>query len=123
MDLKTFVEETLCQLAEGIEAAQGRLAGRGVLINPPFVPGSGGSLIVNLDTLAGRDSYARYLQKIDFDIAVTASDAKQCGGRFSISVLSARIGADGKNENFNSSVSRIRFQVVARLPQCNVEGM
>lgn len=36
MNLKTFVEETLCQLAEGVEAAQKRLAPLGVTVNPYF---------------------------------------------------------------------------------------
>ena len=36
MDLKSFVEETLCQIAEGIHDAQTRLRGSGALINPYY---------------------------------------------------------------------------------------
>lgn len=85
MDLKTFVEEALCQIAEAME------------------------------------SNMRCLQKIEFDVAVTAAETGRKDGGLSISVLTAKIQGEASSESVNSSVSRIRFQVVAQLPQARLE--
>ena len=113
MDLKTFVEETLCQIAEGIQGAQKRLEGTGAIINPYY-----------LDKGTGKERLAKpvdgfeqiHMQTVSFDIALTASKTGKGGGGFEVSVFSANLNAGAHKESSDSSVSRVRFEVVVDLP-------
>lgn len=114
MDLKTFVEETLCQLAEGVDAAQKRLAPLGVTVNPYFWLGAQGQ--PQRATTPGKAQISPHLQTVDFDVAVTAAEKDSAGGGFSIAVVMAKLGMGGQSETSSATVSRVRFQVVIDLP-------
>lgn len=116
MDLKTFVEEALCQIAEAMESAQTRLKDKGVRINPLYrvTPDH------EYEAIALKN-YPALLQKIEFDVAVTATETGRKDGGMSISVFTAKIQGEGSSESVNSSVSRIRFQIVAQLPHAKSE--
>lgn len=116
MDLQTFIKETLCQISNGMIEAQEALRDSGVRINPPYMYEGGEYL-----TAEHKSITVRSLQKIDFDIAVTASKKQQAEGKLSIEIFSAKIGGDGSVEKANSSASRISFQLVALLPQSSIE--
>ena len=115
MDLKTFVEETLCQLAEGVNAAQKRLAPLGVTINPYHQQRQDGTLKAH-NAPPDAEAFASDLQSVDFDVAITAAEKESSGGGFSIAVVMAKLGAGAHNETANATVSRVRFQVVIDLP-------
>lgn len=120
MNLKTFVEETLCQLAEGVEAAQKRLAPLGVTVNPYFKIDAHGRPMLN--AAHQKAQVQPQLQAVDFDVAVTAAEKDASGGGFSIAVVMAKLGAGTHNESSSSTVSRIRFQVVIDLPHHTSAG-
>lgn len=82
MELKAFIEETLCQIAEAMNGAQSRLEYLGVNINPPYMVEEGEYV-----DASHRSSTVHCLQKVDFDIAVTASSGMKKDGELSISVL------------------------------------
>lgn len=115
MDLKTFVEETLCQLAEGVAAAQERLAKIGATVNPYFVQYPSGAIQAGTRP-PDANQLPSQLQSVDFDVAVTAAEKDSTGGGFSIAVVMAKLGAGGHNETSNSTVSRVRFRIVVDLP-------
>lgn len=118
MELKAFIEETLCQIAEAMNGAQSRLEYLGVNINPPYMVEEGEYV-----DASHRSSTVHCLQKVDFDIAVTASSGMKKDSELSISVLAAKLGGAAATESVNSAVSRIRFQLVVRMPQGKFEGM
>jgi hypothetical protein len=68
MDLKDFVSKTLCQIVEGVQAAQSQIEVKGAVINPALmgdfaqVAKHGGGLM----TSAGG-----YAQVVEFDVALT----------------------------------------------------
>lgn len=124
MDLKTFVEETLCQLAEGVDAAQKRLAPLGVTVNPYFkLDGQGHLEKVNNPGMGKTLLHqSLQLQTVDFDVAVTAAAKDSAGGGFSIAVVMAKLGMGAQSETSSATVSRVRFQVVIDLPHHKAGG-
>jgi hypothetical protein len=63
----------------------------------------------------GADSNAinsEYIQKVEFDIAVTVSKKGEGGGKAGIKIFSAmEVSGEGKKSHEESSVSRIKFTI------------
>ncbi|HWN95440.1 MAG TPA: hypothetical protein VNT99_10440, partial [Methylomirabilota bacterium] len=59
------------------------------------------------------------VQKIDFDVAVTAEKGSETKGGIGIHVGTIALGTQGRSENTNSTVSRIRFSIPMVLPSEN----
>lgn len=119
MDLRSFIRETLCQISDGMIDAQEALRDKGIKINPPHTVQSGEFKILGFPE---RQPEGDYYQSIDFDIALTVSDATKGGGGVGLSVLSVSLKAGLEEENLNSSVSRVRFRIAALLPQYKAGG-
>ena len=64
---------------------------------------------------------APQLQKVDFDVAVTAAEKEAGGGNFAVEVVMAKIGLGNQGEKSSAMVSRIQFQVVVDLPHYKSE--
>jgi len=96
MNLQEFVTESLKQIMAGVADAQKDSTSTG-RINPPsgpFVP----------------------VKEIEFDVAVTVSQEQGAKGGIGIFVGAVGIGAQGKAQSANTSVSRIKFSVPVQLP-------
>lgn len=106
MELKDFVQESLVQIARGIEAASKELEDTNAHINPKNV-------YVNSETrqnygrLDQKANYSPVVELVDFDVAVHASEGTETNGKIGISVGSIGIGAGGKSQESNRSESRI----------------
>jgi hypothetical protein len=105
--VKQFVEESLVQIAEGIQSAQERVRDMDV----KFLPGA--------------YSDGGKISEIEFDIAVTVTQSTEKGHETEgfITVIGGWLGIKGKehaadNEE-NLTASRIRFTVQALLPAAN----
>ena len=108
MELEEFVFQSITQIAKGIERAQEESNGR-YLVSPPHMTHQNG-----ISTLIMPDKqYSDTLEAIDFDVAVSASDKSSVGGKLFVQVLN--IG--GKHESQDLNCSRIRFQVMVKLPR------
>lgn len=118
MDLKTFVGQTLCQIAEGIRDAQIALDGTNATINPYYSVRSTGKERIK-KPVAGYEQDC--LQTVSFDIAITAAKTGKADGGFGVTVLSANLKAGAHKESSDSSVSRVRFEVVVDFPHQNTE--
>ena len=116
MELHTFISSTLVQIAQGIENANKQLEGTRALVNPRNVhpvEGKGSSVYGYLNT---KKKFYKVVQRIDFDVAVTAEAGTETKGGVGIQVGSIGIGTQGKSEKANSSVSRIAFSIPMVLP-------
>ncbi len=90
-----------------------------------FVKESISQIIIGLDELQNDDKLKRAVvvpyhsnrQEVEFDIAVTAVEGKETGGKAGISVWSIGAGVSGKSESTNSTLSRIKFSVPMELPK------
>lgn len=109
MDLKTFVAQSIVQIAEGIKEAQS--ADTGAIVSPRVdftdkgKPRLAGGMIVFAP------------QMISFDIAVyvAKSDNDKAGGKIGVSFLG--IGGETASAKENSSLSHIRFEIPVVWPE------
>jgi hypothetical protein len=100
MDLKTFISEALVQIQEGVQdAIDKRMASdtNTGAINPQFEPFE-----------EGREGL---VEKVHFDVAVTATSGESAGLGGGISVLQLSAEARKSKSKEDSSVSRIQFSV------------
>ena len=102
MDLQDFVTTTLCQISAGVATAKNydrSIAPRiGVGQDDPKI----------LRTLA--DSEGVFL--VEFDVPITASDARENGAAGTVTVLSLASGkGQAKRGTENPVVSRVKFNV------------
>ena len=116
MELQDFITTSLVQIARGIENAAAQLKDSKAFVNPRNVDTGD----INDEHIYGylnvRKKFYKVVQKIDFDVAVTAEATKETKGGLGISVGSISLGTHGRSENAGGTVSRIRFSVPMVLP-------
>lgn len=120
MDLKSFVAETLVQIAQGIDEANEKLADSQAIVNPRYVIGHGeikdatvyGYLVEGNE----RNNYRQAVHAVEFDVAVFATEGKEAKGGIGIVVGSIGLGTQGKSDTSSSSNSRIRFTIPMLFP-------
>ena len=119
MDVKDFVKESLQQIALGVKEAQ--QANTGAVINPRIHA----SHRTNSEVLKGSarliDSSDHLpIKRVDFDIAVTVVESGQMTGKLNAGIkvlgIGLEAGVSGSDESRNSSVSRLKFSVLMKLP-------
>lgn len=59
------------------------------------------------------------LTNVEFDVAVTAEEAKGTKGGIGVFMGSVGLGAQGQSETKNTSLGRIKFSVPVSLPRGN----
>ncbi|MBX3708279.1 MAG: hypothetical protein KIT56_03530 [Gammaproteobacteria bacterium] len=116
MELKEFIRQVLSDVVEAVEqtrAALGNENGRSIcpVIGPAFATKFG----LDFDPVEGR-----YLQKMEFDVAVTAENTAGIDGKASVKVFGLGLGTDADLKQTNSTVSRIKFHVPIAL-RCKKE--
>ena len=110
MDLKTFVSETITQIADGIKDAQAKETG--AWICPPVKPNQQENAIRD-----GQDA----AQMLSFDIAVTTTDASGSTGGGSLKVLGVSLGGGINQETQNAVASRVQFSIPVVWPRIEKE--
>lgn len=114
MDLDEFVKQTLVHISRGVRESQEEIRGMGGYANPAMY--AAGSAAAS-ETHFGDVDNGHNVLLVDFDVAVSVSDAAEGGGSAKISVVkmfSAEGG--GKLTSVNESTSRIQFKVPLALP-------
>lgn len=99
MELREFITQTLVQIQQGVQDAieQQDAAKTNGIINPVF----------SMNGRPGRD----HLQKVEFDVAVTATDKASGGGKAGIKVFSVELGGEGAKGTEHSVASRVKFTI------------
>lgn len=114
MNLDEFVALSLSQIAKGIDKANGELEGSRAFISPCEVTG------VSKDNKYGSiqvgESYLK-VTEIKFDVSLTVVENSESGGKLGVSMGGFSISAAGKENQGNTSASRIQFSVPMVLPQ------
>jgi hypothetical protein len=116
MNLQDFIKETLVQIARGIEGAAAELQGSKAIVNPRNVQTR---TDVDTDVYGFLDTHEKFykaVQKVEFDVAVTASTGTATKGGIGIMVGTIGLGSQGKSESQDSSISRIKFLVPMVFP-------
>ncbi|WP_100641530.1 hypothetical protein [Marinobacter salexigens] len=115
MNLEDFIAQSLSQIAKGIDKANEELSDSLAVVSPRGVKdvhreSRYGSLKV------GEGTWLK-VHEINFDVAVTAAEGSEARGGLGITVGAVTLGASGKENYTNTSVSRIQFSVPMVLPQ------
>lgn len=113
MDLKEFIETAIVQIAEGVTSADTKMAEMGGLVNP----GSYSKPVKDAQNRKIQDPlFQAPRTKLDFDIAVSASDTSSKGGdaKARIWVVEASVG--GSKDTVRETVSRLSFSLEVILP-------
>ena len=119
MELQKFIEESLCQIVNGVNAAQNRAGGDSDTINPKvakvFTQSSSGGTNLAL----GWTRKGELIHVVDFDVAVVAEEGSKTKGGIGIFTGLVGAGSQGASEASNSNHSRIKFRVPIALPIAN----
>jgi hypothetical protein len=102
MDLKDFVADVISQIQDGVTEAIRRHDERGTVgrINPKFP----------------EDNWKDLVQKIDFDIAITASGKTSGEGSGGVQVHFFNTSGKLSKSHENSMTNRIKFTIPVSLP-------
>ena len=111
MELKEFVAETINQIIDGIIQAQVHAAEVGARVNPDR------KLVMKDNASLTLDSLQNYMQLVEFDVAVTATEESGAKVGLGIFVTAITAGAQTKLDYANSVVNRIRFTIPVELPK------
>lgn len=122
MELQQFISNTLVQIANGIQDAAHELAkSKKAIVNPRNVATSNMKDSDAYGILVNNKKFYKAVRKVDFDVAVTAGEGTEKKTGIGIQVGSISLGAKGKSENQNSTVSRIKFSVPIVLPMTDAQ--
>ncbi len=117
MKLGNFIAQTLSEIIDGVSAAQDYAESKGAIINPShvnysetkkgffFIPGN----------LHPDDS--PLLSPIEFEILLTIGEDDKAQGGLGIFAAALGIGVKGEVKEFSEIANKIKFQILAKLPQ------
>lgn len=104
MDLKSFVSESLIQIAGGIKDAQAKQEELGACFAPTVRSGK--------DHKIYEDSF----EEVKFDVAVTVESTEKNDGSAKIVIPFAKIGIKKDGNSTNSEISRLSFSIKVLWP-------
>lgn len=114
MELNEFVKQSLTQIVSGVKAAQDEIRSQGGYVNPAVFASSPGNAST---THFGSVSDGQNVLLVDFDVAVTVTEAVEGGAGGKLSVASFfKVEAAGKGSTANEATNRIKFKVPLALP-------
>ena len=122
MELKTFVEDSLVQICEGIKAAQKRTADTGAYISP--------ALSSAKEAAGSEEDLKLFTQDVVFDLAIEVvsqeGSSNKSSGKLVLCIASIfNAGVKGESqtsqESKGSYVSRMRFTIPVCWPRVRAE--
>lgn len=115
MDLQSFIQASIVQIANGIAGANGELKQIGAVVNPRnLYPDKNGA--PNYGYIGSKGDAPRLVEFVEFDVAISVSQESEKGGNIGLMVGALGIGVGGKSADENSSVSRIKFKLPVAWP-------
>ena len=112
MKLQKFISETLTQIIQGVEDAQGSIVSGSGRVNPRIIDGR------IIEDGRPKDIIEKdKLTPINFDIAVYVQEEKNKVEGIGVAIASVGLGLRKKIRISDSSISRIKFKVPVVLPQ------
>jgi hypothetical protein len=108
VDLSEFVKVTLCQIIDGVTAAQAVAKEKGGNINPTNV-------LYQRDGQWNRDQVGRVVD-VQFDVALTSSDGTATSEGIGVFLGTINLGAKGSSEAKSVAQTSVKFMVPLMLP-------
>ena len=117
MRLGEFISQTLVEIIDGVGGAQEHAKEKGAGVNPRHVTWSDGKQSFYIQHGAtGRDE-APLVTPIDFEVLLTIGDDDKAQVGIGIFAASLGIGLKGEVKEYSETVNKIKFRVLAMLPQ------
>jgi hypothetical protein len=113
MELQQFIEQTLVQIARGIEGANKTLEGSGAVVNPGNIADVGVSPPA-FGLMRGQP--CRLVHLIQFDVAVTATSGTATAGGVGVKLAVVDLGTKGQSDRKDTNESRIKFGIPMVFP-------
>ena len=114
MDISEFIRETFRQVCDGVFQASIECSQSGVVINPTITVGENGEYFI--PRKPSSVAMQRRVQKIDFDIAVEATETTEKGGQAGVAIHVVSGKGNYVKGQTNPTTSRIRFSIPVCLP-------
>ena len=113
MELKDFIKAAISDITNAVSELQSEL-NNGAVINPTLIKGEVFKTVLI-------DDEVRMLERLNFDIAVTATEQSELSGnaKAGISVFGAKVGTENVEKTEN--VSRLTFSLPIVLPSTHVK--
>ena len=114
MELKEFISESLCQIAEAVAEAKKKTKENDCIINPYI-----NERFENLNQNSEYVGYAqgeRLIQIVKFDIAVTIERSKEKRGEIQVVASGLNAGFSLSRKKSENTVSRLNFSIPVSLP-------
>jgi len=116
MKLADFIAQTLTEIVEGVTRAQGRVQAKDASINPRNVNWSDEKNAWYVVSSSKQDQ-APLVTPIDFDILLTIGKDDKAQGGVGVFAASLGLGIKGEVGGYSEAVNRIKFEILAKLPQ------
>lgn len=115
MELKEFIKTAIADITGAVSELQEEL-GNGAIVNPTLLRGTNDRHLLV-------DNEVRVIEKLNFDIAVTATETTELNGKAKagISVFGAKLGAENTEKIEN--LSRLTFSIPLILPSTHVKTL
>lgn len=120
MELKSFIKETLVQVAHGIIEANEELKDTDAHVNPNSVQAYSNEAKAYGRINKDFKESLPLVELIEFDVAVQADSGTKTGGGIKISIASIGIGSEGSSEKSTAHDSRIKFSIPMVYPHSNI---
>ena len=124
MNVKEFVRESLDQIIAGVSEAQKQAEKTGAVINPSVHLSNATNTAIlkaGSDRLFDSSMDRGSIESVAFDLAVTAEEGSsldaKAEGTIGIKVAGLSGAGTGSQDSRTTSVSRIKFNVLVKLPQ------
>lgn len=117
MKLGDFISQVIKEIIDGVSDAQQYAKEKGADINPRHVNWSDSKKSFFENVTASDDDDAPMLTPIDFEILLTIGDNDKVQGGVGIFAASLGLGVKGEIKEYSEIVNRIKFQILAKLPQ------
>lgn len=111
MELKEFIEEVLTDIFVGVANAQSNIADCGGVINPSVQASANSGVVLTSESYKYKISCTA-----EFDVALSAVDKEQKGGRLGVLFGNIGIGGSGSTAAETSQITRVKFTVPYKLP-------
>jgi hypothetical protein len=113
MNLDEFLSETLKGIIKGVRDAQEFAKDNDAVVNPYLHERQKSEAMI----LFNESGYQpRALYKLQFDIALTASEETGKSGHGGINVMSIKLGGELSSKGTEQTVSRVQFPLYVVLP-------
>lgn len=119
MELNDFIAKTLGQIVQGVQQAQNANSQTGAIINPQVASRHGANQeVLKANNQLWDSSDYSLIERVRFDVAVTAEEQTKTEGSFNAGIQVLGIGGKAglDTNSLSSTVSRIQFAVTVKYP-------